>query len=109
MASSPEPSLVAVSAAGSADRQPQQKSSFTGGAARPSLEKWLCSSYPQTGVVATPARASALQISVLLGSSRSFTHRHRHRLRCAARTFPYSEGLMLILISMVGLLSADVY
>ena len=37
---------------GSADRQPQQKSSFTGGAARPSLEKWLCSSYPPFGSLA---------------------------------------------------------
>ena len=35
---------------GSADRQPEQKSSFTGGAARPSLEKAPCSSYPPAPV-----------------------------------------------------------
>ena len=34
---------------GSADREREQKSSFAGGAARPSLEKAPCSSYPRAG------------------------------------------------------------
>jgi hypothetical protein len=39
---------------GSADRWPGQKSSFSGGAARPSLEKAPCSTYPPDGPHITP-------------------------------------------------------
>ena len=88
-------SLEELVSGGSADPQPQQKSSFTGGAARPSLEKWLCSSYPPGALVIASTTGTELAYESAALQNGVFTHALINGLRMAS-TDLNSDGVISV-------------